>query len=50
MLKVPPSPSLSARRTMKAYLIVTMMVRDHMMSERTSIKSFFDGGAVKVDE
>lgn len=47
---MPPSPSLSACKTMKTYFIVTMRVSDQMMSERTWVRSFFVGRSEKVDE
>lgn len=47
---MPPSPSSSARRTMKQYLTVTMRVRDQMIMERAPTKSSYDGWLVKVEE
>jgi hypothetical protein len=50
VLKVPPSPALSARKMMKAYLTVTIIVIDQMIKESAPTKSMWLGGDEKVDE
>jgi hypothetical protein len=50
MAKVPPSPSSSAASTISTYLMVTIKVKDHMMSDKTPRRSSFEGSEVNVDE
>lgn len=65
VLKVPPSPSLSACRITRTYLIcgvsiacgidvglltVTIIVRVQIIIDRTPTRSLWEGGAVKVEE
>lgn len=50
MAKVPPSPSSSAARTIKTYLIVTIKVNDQMISDSAPRRSSLEGSEEKVDE
>ena len=48
--KVPPSPSLSARRMMKTYFTVTIMMSDHMIRDKAPMRSLREGGSENVEE
>lgn len=50
VLKVPPSPSLSARKMISTYFTVTIMNNAHSISERAPMRSIWLGAEVKVDE
>jgi hypothetical protein len=50
VLKVPPSPSLSARKMIKMYLIVTINTRDQMISDSAPIRSARFGSSVNTDQ
>jgi len=50
VLKVPPSPSLSACKTMNTYLSVTIMKSDQMTRDRAPRRFSFEGASEKVDE
>jgi hypothetical protein len=50
VLKLPPSPSLSALKARKAYFTVTIMKRDHNIKDSTPIKLAFVGASENVDE
>ena len=50
VLKVPPSPSLSACRISKMYLTVTIKVIDHKTSDNAPSRSAWIGASVNVEE
>lgn len=50
VLKVPPSPSLSACKIMRMYLTVTIKVMDHKTSESAPRRSMRLGASVKTEE
>jgi hypothetical protein len=50
VLKVPPSPSLSARRMMMMYLTVTIKLIAHRTRDSAPSKSMWLGASVNVEE
>ena len=50
VLKVPPSPSLSACKMRRMYLTVTIKVMDHRTSESAPSRSMWLGASVKTEE
>lgn len=50
MANVPPSPSSSAHKTIKTYLMVTISVIDQMIRDNEPRRSSREGGEENVEE